>query len=231
MGFTLETVVPWGRSYDEYVSMFALFDADLGRSILGCGDGPASFNAVLTRRGGHVISVDPIYRFSGDEIRQRIDETYEIVLNQTRQNRSEFVWERIRDVDELGRIRMDAMNRFLADYTNGEGRYVAGELPDVCFEDKAFDLALCSHLLFLYSDHLSVDFHMRSIGELSRVAHEVRVFPLLELGAKRSRHLAEVIDRLCHQGYTCHVERVPYEFQKGGNEMLRVVSKPEASTS
>jgi len=40
MGFTLAKVVPWGRSYDEYIRMFSLTEADLGLRILGCGDGP-----------------------------------------------------------------------------------------------------------------------------------------------------------------------------------------------
>ena len=53
--FTLEQVVPWGRSFDEYRAMFALSDADLDGRLLGCGDGPASFNAVATRRGAKVI--------------------------------------------------------------------------------------------------------------------------------------------------------------------------------
>jgi hypothetical protein len=45
MTFTLDSVVPWGRSFDEYVAMFALSEEDLGRRVLGCADGPASFNA------------------------------------------------------------------------------------------------------------------------------------------------------------------------------------------
>ena len=51
MAFTLDKVVPWGRSYDEYVSMFGLTGDDLSLSILGCGDGPASFNSVIHRDG------------------------------------------------------------------------------------------------------------------------------------------------------------------------------------
>lgn len=47
---------------------------------------------------------------------------------------------------------------------------------------RSFDLAVCSHLLFLYSEHLSEDFHVESIKELCRVAGEARIFPLLELG-------------------------------------------------
>lgn len=62
MPFTLDQVVPWGRSYDEYVAMFALTGEDLRKRILGCGDGPASFNAELTRRGGAVVSAQGLYR-------------------------------------------------------------------------------------------------------------------------------------------------------------------------
>ena len=54
--FTLDKVVPWGRSFDEYRRMFALTDADLRGRILGCGDGPAAFNAEATRLGMRVTS-------------------------------------------------------------------------------------------------------------------------------------------------------------------------------
>ena len=58
MGFTLEKVVPWGRSYEEYLCMFDLSETDLQRRILGCGDGPAGFNAMMKQRGGRVVSFD-----------------------------------------------------------------------------------------------------------------------------------------------------------------------------
>jgi len=224
MGFTLEKVVPWGRSYDEYVSMFSLSAADLAKRILGCCDGPAGFNAELTRRGGRVVSVDPIYKFSAGEIEDRIEATYATVLDETEKNLDEFVWTHIKNLDDLGRIRMSAMHRFLADYPGGKKRYIAGELPAFDFRDNEFDLALCSHFLFLYSGHFSLDFHLQSIIELCRIATEVRIFPLLELGARKSRHLGAVIKRLSERGYECTVEKVAYEFQKGGDKMLRVTS-------
>jgi SAM-dependent methyltransferase len=204
--------------------MFSLSETDLGKRILGCGDGPAAFNAGLTRRGGTVVSIDPIYRFTRQEIESRIAETCQKVLEQTRSNQEEFVWTYIKDVDELGRVRMAATQEFLRDYAKADGRYVAGELPALGFQDGDFDLALCSHFLFLYSEHFPADFHVQSIIDLCRVAGEVRIFPLLELGAKKSRHVDTVLERLADQGYQCAIETVPYEFQKGGNEMLRVVS-------
>ena len=224
MSFTLSQVVPWGRSFDEYVAMFALTEADLGKAILGCGDGPASFNAVLTRRGGRIVSVDPLYRFSQGEIRDRIRQTCAEILEQTRKNVHEFIWTTIKSVEELGRLRMAAMEEFLSDYPAGvmEKRYVDGELPRLPFPDGAFDLALCSHLLFLYSEQLSEDFHVESIKELCRVAREVRIFPLLELGSRKSRHVEAVYARLTAEGYCVSIRTVPYEFQRGGNQMMAV---------
>jgi hypothetical protein len=204
--------------------MFALTDADLHRRILGCGDGPASFNAVLTARGGRVVSVDPLYQYSRDEIRQRIDETFDVVMEQARKNTHEFVWTTIASVDQLGELRMAAMESFLSDYRLGlaQKRYVTGELPHLRFADREFDLAVCSHLLFLYSEQLSEDFHVASLEELCRVAGEARVFPLLELGARTSRHVDAVRARLTAAGYSVTVETVPYEFQRGGDQMIRI---------
>ena len=72
----LSSIVPWGRSYGEYCRMFSLSERDLEGHILGCGDGPASFNAELTQNGGRIMSFDPIYKFSADEIRGRIQRVY-----------------------------------------------------------------------------------------------------------------------------------------------------------
>ncbi len=145
MSFVLEKVVPWGRSYEEYVVMFALTGTDLEKSILGCGDGPSAFNSRLTRRGGKIVSVDPLYQFSAEELESRINETYVTVLEQAKKNKDEFVWKNIDNIGQLGRIRMDAMRQFLDDYPFGEkqGRYVVGELPMLEFPNKEFELALC----------------------------------------------------------------------------------------
>jgi len=221
--FTLDQVVPWGRSFDEYRAMFGVNEADLAGRILGCGDGPACFNARATRLGASVVSCDPIYRWSTDEIRGRIDQTYEQVLEQTRRNEGEFVWETISSVEELGRVRMAAMREFLTDYPEGgrQGRYVAAQLPSLPFADREFDLALCSHLLFLYSDQLGETLHRASVLELGRVAKEVRVFPLLALGGMPSPFVDGCADLLRETGYEVSIERVAYEFQRGGNQMLR----------
>jgi hypothetical protein len=222
--FMLEQVVPWGRSFDEYRHMFALTDEDLRLRMLGCGDGPASFNAEATRRGTHVISCDPIYRYDTEQLRQRIAVTSGEILEQTRKNAGEFVWTTIASVDELGRVRLAAMNDFLDDYAAGrrEGRYINAELPVLPFADASFDLALNSHFLFLYTAQLGEAFHRAAIWEMCRVAREVRIFPLLALGAVPSPLVELLSGELSSQGFVVSIEDVDYEFQRGGNQMMRI---------
>ena len=225
MTFTLETVVPWGRSFDENRRMFALTDSELQQRILGCADGPASFNAELTAADGTVTSCDPLYRLSADEIRQRIDDTSAEMIEQTRKNADMFIWsDMFTDPDALARHRLATMDRFLGDYEKGrtEGRYVPAELPTLPFAENAFDIALCSHFLFLYSEHLSEQFHVDAVRNLIRIAHEVRIFPVTELGAVPSRHLEPLAAALRDDGCQVVIETVDYEFQRGGNQMMRI---------
>lgn len=224
MTISYSDIKPWGRSFYEYVKMFSLTPADLNRKILGCGDGPASFNSELTKRGGNIISIDPVYSFSADRIRQRINETRDYVTDQTRKNQDKFIWKEPESIEELAELRMSAMNKFLEDFPAGitQKRYLAGELPSLPFDDKEFDLALCSHLLFLYTDNLSLEFHLKSLAELCRVSSEVRVFPLLDFNGNRSQYVDSVLDFLKAEKLDAMEVKVAYEFQKGGNTMLRI---------
>jgi len=223
MAFELENVVPWGRSLQEYVAMFALTPSDLQKKLLGCADGPASFNYELQRDGGKICSIDPLYQFSGAQIAQRIEDTYAKVMQQLEQNQADYVWRKIPSVQILGEMRLAAMLLFLQDYSLGktEGRYITGELPHLPFATQQFELALCSHFLFLYSTQLSSEFHQQAILEMLRVAEEVRIFPLLDLAGQPSPHVDPVIT-LLQQHYRIEIIPVAYEFQRGGNQMLRI---------
>ena len=220
MAVKYNEVVPWGRNFDEYKRMFDLRADELTQKILGCGDGPASFNYECNSRGGRVVSLDPIYSLTKEQIRQRIDDTCKEVLKQTACNKEKFVWNTIKSVDELGRIRMAAMKIFLNSYEAGkrDKKYVPGELPHLPFADKEFDIALSSHFLFLYSSNLSYEFHFEAINEMLRVAGEVRIFPLLDLNGVKSPYVQKVIDDF--KTKAIEIRKVNYEFQRGGNEMM-----------
>lgn len=218
----LDRVVPWGRNLAEYQAMFSLTEADARARILGCGDGPASFNTEMTVLGRSVTSIDPIYQFTAAEIESRVRATYDTILDQVRQNSDRYNWTNVGDVDRLGQLRLMAMNQFLGDYKPGKaaGRYRFQSLPKLEFADRQFDLCLCSHLLFLYSEQLSLDFHIESVVELLRVASEVRIFPLLTLDCQTSPYLQPTIEHLTTIGIKTEIKSVNYEFQKGGNQQL-----------
>jgi len=218
----LANVVPWGRSFDEYREMFGLSQGDLNNRILGCGDGPASFNAEATDRGCRVTSCDPVYQFQADEIRRRIKDVYPEIMAKMQQGADNYIWESLGSVERLGEVRMKAMSRFLSDFDAGcrQGRYVSASLPRLPFSGSEFDLALCSHYLFLYSDHVDGAAHLESMRELCRVASEVRVFPVVSLNGETSKHLDQVMTALSTDGIDVSLQPVSYRFQKGATEML-----------
>jgi len=224
----LENIIPWGRSKKEYMEMFNLTQEDvLNKKILGCGDGPSSFNTEVDYDGGEVVSIDPLYAYEKKEIMKRIDEVAPVVMDEVKANADKFVWKSIPDLESLEYIRIEAMMEFLMDYEDGkeEGRYVEAELPNLPFADNSFDLALSSHLLFLYSDHLDLDFHKASIEEMLRVADEVRIFPLLTLANEPSPHVEPVMEYLKEKGYDVSIEKTAYEFQKGADKMMKISKK------
>lgn len=228
MVMTLEKVVPFGRSLDEYKKMFALADSDLDKAIVGIGDGPASFNAEMSALGKSVISIDPLYVFRAEEIARQFNAVVENIIAQVKATPDDWVWSYHRSPEHLKENRIRVLHRFAADYDMGKaaGRYVAGELPNLDVDDNRFQLALCSHFLFLYSDQLPYEFHLASVRELLRVATEARIFPLLTLMREKSPHLGPLIDTLEAEGFIVRVERVGYELQRGGNEMLRIQKAP-----
>jgi hypothetical protein len=221
-------VFSWGRSLAEYQRMFQLSAQDLNSRILGCGDGPASFNAEMNQLGHKVISVDPAYALTKEQIQGRMEEAQDIIIGYCKARPGKFAWSCFRDPDDLCRHRLQVMRTFLQDFDAGvkERRYVTDSLPSLGFAGREFDLALCSHLLFLYSDWLSLEFHLASIREMCRVAGEVRIFPLVDRNSKKSRHLKPVIRQLNREGFSAEVVKVPYEFLRGGNKMLKVSPSP-----
>ncbi len=157
----LENVVPWGRCFDEYVKMFDLTSEELKLNIVDCGGEPSSFNVEMMQLGGKIISCDPIYQFTVEEIQNRIQQTYSKIIEGVTQTPEKFVWQDIASPYELGEVRMSAMNQFIADFPQGisQNRYVKSELPNLPFTDGKFDLALCAHFLFTYSNrHLRKTF-------------------------------------------------------------------------
>jgi hypothetical protein len=210
--------------------MFALTPGDLSGRILDCAAGPASFNTELTSQDHEVISCAPLYNLKADEIRARIEAIYDTMVANAWAARDEFVWHEFTSPEHLGKLRMAAMQRFLADFPGGleERRYLPQALPSLDFRVDEFDLALCSHFLFTYYDQLSAGFHLAAIQVMCRAAGEARIFPLFKSYGGPSPYLVFVVDTLRKRGYEAEIREVPYMFQRGGDKML-TVKKPAQS--
>jgi len=219
-------VPPLGRGLREYTDLFSLTVADLPRRILSCADGAASFNAHWTKQGGRVVSVDPLYAEPLEEIRHRLKHGLAEILPQVKANPGNYVWNYYSSPESLEAARITACDDFAADFEQGRrnGRYLPARLPSLPFPDDSFDIALCSHFLFLYSGQpaFDKDFHLHSVAELCRVAPDVRLFPLLSLRNERSAFVDDALLWASSQGLTSDIMATNYEVQPGGNQCLRI---------
>ena len=82
------------------------------------------------------------------------------------------------------------------------------------------------HFSFLYTDNLSLEFHIDAINEMCRVSKEVRIFPLLDMNSNRSIYVDPVKNEFQNKGKTVVEDRVGYEFQRSENTMLKIRKGP-----
>jgi hypothetical protein len=136
-----------------------------------------------------------------------------------------YVWKYYKNKDEVIALRNKALKLFAEDFPAGfkEKRYAKVGLSHLPFPDKSFSLVLSGNFLFLYGDRLDLDFHKAGIKELVRVCSgEVRIFPLVGLDAKPYPYLDEILSFLDSAGVKSEMVKVPFEFQKGANQMLKI---------
>jgi len=221
--FQLGGIVPWGRTAAEYEAFFGLADVAPQARILDCGGGPSSFTAEWRAQGRSVIAVDPSYRCSASAIARGFEDTARTMLAGMRKAHDRFRWDRYGSPENVVATRRRALERFLRTFqANGTyGAYCAASLPHLPFANDPFDLVLCSHLLFLYSEELDAETHAAFLTELLRVGREVRLFPLLDMNGDESVHLQPVLNRIRDRASTELVD-VDFEFQCGATRMLRI---------
>lgn len=198
--------------------MFGLTDDDVaGLSVLDCCAGASSFTAESPAR---VMALDPAYASQNlsDQVWAGLRDVDRIIG----ENEEHFDWSWYGNRERRTRLRTTAARLFLDDFKRRPDRYVAGALPNLPFADSSFDLVVCSHLLFTWSDVLSAQWHRRAFAELARVARqEIRVFPLVLQGVGTP---VAFLDDLRSEFADSQVRTVAYRFQRDANQML--VIKP-----
>ncbi|MCL1869858.1 MAG: class I SAM-dependent methyltransferase [Promicromonosporaceae bacterium] len=217
------------RHVDEYRAFLDLTDDDLAGRVLDCSAGASGFAAAVNAAGGDVTAVDPAYddldALRAAAARSEADGAAIVAAHDQR-----FTWAWYGTPERRQALRDEARRAFLADLDACPERYVAGSLPALPFDDDAFDLAVCSHLLFTWAHLFDAAFHRAALAELLRVAREVRVFPLVHQGAGAPvEFLPVLLDELRGQGHGVEIRRVPYTFQVGADRALVLRRRPRTA--
>ncbi|MEV0251382.1 methyltransferase domain-containing protein [Nocardia sp. NPDC050712] len=211
------------RSLAEYRAIFDLTDADLvGRRILDCPGGAASFTSEASDLGARVIATDPIYSRSAERLRSLAVSETDRGSDWATAHYDRYRWDWYGGPEQHRAIRHAAAKLFAADLTAHPERYIAAELPTLPFRDNSFDLVFSSHLLFTYADRLDANFHLASLLELARVsAGEVRLYPLVDHIGRHHDVLVEHLRKeLRDLGIHSALRETEYEFHHGAHTML-----------
>lgn len=220
------------RSYREYELMFALNEELMRRGrILDVAAGASSFAAEARGKGMDVYSADPRYALDGMQLEQEGREEIELSTGKLAKLAHKFDWSYYGNLEQHKAGRLQALERFAADYKTpaGKSRYASDPLPALAYPDNHFALVLCSHFLFLYGEQFSQAFHEQALSELLRVCApggEIRIYPIVTLHWERYSGLDRLISLMEASGAECRliVSRLP--FIPGSTEMLAIRKLP-----
>jgi SAM-dependent methyltransferase len=213
------------RSFAEYEAMFDL-PAELPARILDCCAGGSGFTAAVPG----ALAADPAYALSFVDLAAAVREGTAQGGGIVGDHPDDFTWSWYGSAERRDAMRAEAADAFVADRRRRPSRYPAAALPELPFADGAFDLVLCSHLLFTWSDQLDERWHLAALRELARVGAEVRVFPLVVQRTGEPVPFLDAVRReLAAAGIGTQVRPVPYEFQRGGNRMLVLTRPPRTA--
>lgn len=219
------------RSFDEYVAMFDLDASNLPAKILDCCAGVAGFRAEAARRGSWAVAADPAYALPREKLAEMGRDDLLRGSAIAGQYAGSFTFDWYGGPERRLTLRKAALAQFVVDLATNPSSFVAGQLPQLPFRDMAFDLAVCSHLLFTWADQLGLDWHLAALVELARVAAYVRVFPTVMQGpGEPVPFMDELMSGLERDGLRVERRQVGYEFQRGANTML-IVSRDRTRSS
>lgn len=239
--FKLESVAFFGRTLAEYLKMLALdLESLRGRKILDVASGPGSFVAEALALGLDATGCDPMYAQDSTTITAQGKRDIDACREQIRKNPGVLAY---RDIDEFYGAKYRALEKFAADFRHrgGDGRYVAGALPVLPFEDESFDVVLSANFLMVYApladggmhdgNEFGPEFHRLAFRELARVARRELRVPGMHTWTqppKSHPYCEPMMAELKASGYA--VELVPTDYDDGccagdreGNTVNRVL--------
>lgn len=235
--FAFDKVLFFGRNLAEYCEMFNLEPASLvGKRVLDCPSGPASFVAEANAMGIKAVGCDPLYENDLPTLKARIEAEMAECLQRQSKVAHLFDPEKKPTYPDA---KMEAFRRFANDFAEGQnsGRYLAAALPSLPFPDKHFDLAVSGNFLFLYSDYeeggmlfnspFDYTFHLNAVLEFMRVSKEARMYPIKGPHKTVNVFIDALVEDLRKRNFNAKVVPVKYRDVIGAHDMLQVSSGAE----
>jgi ubiquinone/menaquinone biosynthesis C-methylase UbiE len=216
------------RSYEEYVRMFDLNEAQLqGKHILDVAGGASSFTAEAGKKGMRTTAADPLYAYSAGAIGEHGIREIETSTAKLANLQERFIWDYYGDIDRHRAGREKSMQLFLKDYAaqDAASRYYAASLPNLPFEDDMFDLTLCSHFLFLYEEQFDYAFHLAAVNELLRVCRpggEVNIYPLVNFQYYQYPYLEQLVEDVSRGGAVAEFKPSYLPFLPNSTQLFQI---------
>ena len=188
--------------------------------------GACSFTAKATKLGANATAADILYSHPLQTLKELGENGIEKIYANTKWmngNNLSFYG----SLDAHKTARKSALADFLADFDHS--RYMYAKFPHLRLVENSFDLCLSGHFLFTYDDRFDYEFHLSSILSMSKLANEVRIFPLVDMnnsrvGSKKpfSPFVYRLMDELLSFGLSASIVPVPFEFQSGAGYMMKI---------
>jgi hypothetical protein len=214
----------WIYNLADYRQIFGFIDTELPKKVLDYPAGISSVNAELYAQGKRIVSCDPAYHFSTQQMQQHAQQILQHNIQHLQQHQN--ILSNNQAIDEIIQRWRHSTEVFLADYATGkqQGRYRIIELPPAPEPDGAFELLFCTDLLFnssvraLYSPQ-------NLINALIGLATDVRIFPLSDEKNVIAGELGPILLAFQQQNFGVEIRAVNSSQRRDANAMLRIWAK------
>jgi len=214
------------RGYEEYVRMFDLLEEEIAHGeTLDIAGGGSSFTAEARERGYAAYAVDPRYEGEFEHWISEAEAEIETSTKKLAGLAGQYDWTYYGNLERHRAGRKASLQRFATHAGDVRGRecYIPGRLPKLPFDDRRFDLVLCSHFLFLYADQFDAQFHLDSVREMMRVSRRsVLIYPLISLRLDPYPHLEHIMEEIRNLGGRPELFRSQLPFIPGSTHGLKI---------
>lgn len=187
--------------------------------------GACSFTAHANRAGAKAVAADILYQ----KDKATLERLGEIGIQKVYANTAWMTGHNFSFYGDLTghrEARESALRDFVADFSHEN--YLYAKFPHLRLTGH-FDLCLSGHFLFTYDDRFDYDFHLTSVISMTKLADEVRIFPLVDMNNSRrdkeqnlSPFVYRLLDELPEFGLRAEIIPVDFEFQRGAGFVMKI---------